>query len=248
MKPKTAALEFKKKFLQQMNQLHFTDYFNSLPDVYYFAKNTKGQFVGMNQALLKAIGLEEEHQVLGKTDHDFFNIRLADSYREEDKMVMKKGPLLNKIWHVPDGEGRLHWYISSKHPLYNRKQNVIGIIGLMRDARSAGQALGPYEDYTTVLKFIHDHYHQQIDIPSLASLLHISVSLFERRFRELFKMTPIQYINKVRLDIASELLVKTELTISTIAQKTGFYDHTYFAKRFKNEFSISPKFYRRKYQ
>jgi AraC-like DNA-binding protein len=202
----------------------------------------------MNSALLHAIGLNTEQDLLGKTDYDFFDTRLADRYREEDLSVMKKGPIFDQIWHVPDPHGRLKWYISTKYPLFNKNKDAMGIVGLMRDVQSVGPALGPYEEYSTVLKYIHENFPTQIKVPDLASQLHVSVSQFEKSFKALFNLTPLQYINKVRFDAASDRLAKTNQSITNIAQECGFYDHTYFAKRFKNEFGLAPKAYREKYK
>lgn len=235
-------------FFENLCVEHYTEIFNCLPDIYFFSKNKAGQFTAMNQALLQAIGLKREQEILGKTDYDFFDPRLADRYLEEDNSVMENGPIFDQIWHVPNQEGRLKWYISTKYPLYNRNKQVMGIVGLMRDVQSVGPALGPYEEYSTVLKYIHENYSLQIKIPDLAEQLHVSVSLFEKNFKMLFNMTPLQYINKVRFDAASDKLAKTDKSITNIAQECGFYDHTYFAKRFKNEFGLAPKAYREKYK
>jgi len=235
-------------FFENLCGEHYFEIFNCLPDIYFFSKNDKGEFTAMNKALLNAIGLKHERDLLGKTDYDFFDRRLADRYRDEDEQVMNQGPIFDQIWHVPNEQGHLKWYISTKYPLYDREKRVIGIVGLMRDVQTVGPALGPYEEYSNVLKYIHENYQDQIKVPDLANQLHVSVSLFERNFKSLFNKTPLQYINKVRFDAGSDLLAKTDLSITRIAQQCGFYDHTYFAKRFKNEFRLTPKAYREKYK
>lgn len=244
----TPQLLDKINFFENLSVEHYTEIFDCLPDIYFFSKNAEGQFTAMNRALLLAIGLENEQDILGKTDYDFFDPRLADRYREEDLSVMTQGPIFDQIWHVPNQEGRLKWYISTKYPLYNRNKQAVGIVGLMRDVQSVGPALGPYEEYSTVLKYIHENFSTQIKIPDLAQQLHVSVSLFEKNFKTLFNLTPLQYINKVRFDAASDKLAKSNHSITSIAQECGFYDHTYFAKRFKSEFGLAPKAYREKYK
>ena len=93
------------------------DLFDSLPEVYFFAKDVQGRFVRMNRELVKALGLREESEVLGETDFDFFTPELADRYRREDQMVMDAGqPIHNQVWQVPTVTGVINWYLGSKMP------------------------------------------------------------------------------------------------------------------------------------
>ena len=53
-----------------------------------------------------------------------------------------------------------------------------------------------------------------------------------------------QYVKKLRLEKAKDLLKNTELTVSTISEKVGFSDYNYFCRVFKKEIGISAKKYR----
>ena len=71
----------------------------------------------------------------------------------------------------------------------------------------------------------------------------------ERTLRNLFNktmgMTPKHFILKVRLEYASNLLLTSQLSLSSIAQKTGFANQYHFSKAFKEFFGISPEKYRK---
>ncbi|NQZ58297.1 MAG: helix-turn-helix transcriptional regulator, partial [Lentisphaeraceae bacterium] len=75
----------------------------------------------------------------------------------------------------------------------------------------------------------------------------LSVSQFERRFKKLVNMTPLRFINKIRIDNACEKLIRSNDTLSTIALECGFFDHSYFSKIFKKHMAQTPGEYRQRY-
>lgn len=66
------------------------------------------------------------------------------------------------------------------------------------------------------------------------------ISQLERRFKKLFKITPLKYINQVRLHAAAQLLTSTEESLGSIASDCGFYDQSHFTHQFKKAHGISP--------
>lgn len=220
--------------------------FNYLPETYFFGKDEEGRFVFANPALLEALGLNDERQILGRSDYDFFDPVLAERYREEDRLVMTTGePLSDRVWLVPNRDGTLHWYVSSKQPLFDRDGAVIGIVGVMRDFDRAGSAVGPYQRISPVLAHVQSHYRESIEVKDLAGLIGVSVSTLERTFRDLFGITPLAYLTRVRLHAARRLLLETDLSINEIALETGFYDQSHFTKRFRSHFDRTPSAFRR---
>jgi PAS domain S-box-containing protein len=217
-----------------------------LPDLYVFAKDVSGRFLLCNPALVKALGLQRESELLGRTDYDFFERNLANRYRVEDQEVMKSGqPVTNRVWFVPGRDGHLHWYVSSKYPLHASDGSVAGIMGAMRDVSKTGQVLGPYQAMEPVLNHINAKFADPLTVAELAGLVHLSVSQFERRFKQLFFVSPMKYLNRVRLEHAARLLTESTAAIAMIALDCGFYDHSHFTKRFRTVYGQPPSQYRR---
>ena len=226
----------------------FETIYNSDENVYVFAKDTNYRFTFVNKALLDRLGLESQSQILGKSDNDFFDPNLSDKYRAEDKAVFDYlQPVLNRIWHVPNGRGGIDWYISSKYPIFDENENLLGLLGIMRGSQEAGATLDIYADMSRVINYIQENFHQQIEVVELARLVYLSKSQFARRFKKMFNMSPVKYINKVRIDIACEKLISTNDSLSTIAFDCGFYDHSYFTKKFKSVMGQTPLAYRENY-
>lgn len=219
-----------------------------LPEAYFFAKDSRGRFMLMNQANLHLHGVESIDGVLGKTDFDFHPRHLAEQYVREDRRVMDSGVALpNQVWLVGDAYGNLRWYISSKTPLHDAAGNIIGIAGIMRDFKQTESLIRPYQELERVLSYVLEHYAERIRIEDLATMVHLSVSQFDRKFKRLFQMTPQQYVMRVRINAASQALLHTDRSIAVIADQTGFYDQSVFTKQFVRHVGMTPRSFRRAY-
>ena len=64
-------------------------------------------------------------------------------------------------------------------------------------------------------------------------------------FRRFTGKNPLEYINTKLLETANELLYKTELSISEIAEKCGFADARYFSRLYSNQFGVPPTYARK---
>ena len=99
--------------------------------------------------------------------------------------------------------------------------------------------------FLSALALIHERYYDKLGINELARTAKLSKSSFMRRFMEICKTTPAQYIIEKRVEIAENMLVNTSLPISDIAERIGFYDAAYFSKIFIKKKGISPSKYRK---
>jgi len=217
-----------------------------LPATYFFAKDKQGFFVHVNRAQLDMLGLQEQAEVLGKTDHDFFVPEVADRYQNEDQQVMATGKaLVDQVCVVPDATGVLRWYVETKIPLFDREGQAIGVAGILRDLEKAGAALAPYQRLGDAISHISNHYAEKIVVDRLASLVHLSVSQFNRTFKKLFKISPAQYITRVRINAACSMLQANSDSIETIANRTGFCDASHFVRQFKKIMRLTPRDFRK---
>lgn len=243
--------------------LQLAPLFDQLGEVYLFVKNREGHFMRANRSFVRMMGLREECEIIGRTDHDFFPPHLVEEYRKEDDQVMNsETPLQNYPQLVSNASGSIDWFVTSKIPLYGRsndpasvkkhfrgagKDVVIGIAGVMRDIQKAGELLEPYEEMHDVLEYIFAHHSTPITNEELARIVHLSVSQFRRRFTATFNESPQQFVMKVRLQTVARLLVTTDLPLRELAAETGFYDQSHFSKQFRARYGCSPNDYRRQF-
>lgn len=100
-----------------------------------------------------------------------------------------------------------------------------------------------------MLQYIGEHYAEKLDLSSIAAAAHISSKECERCFQKQIKMTPFEYIMDYRLEKARGLLAqKSPAGVTEIGLQCGFATTSYFGKRFKEKYKLSPREYRVKMQ
>lgn len=91
-----------------------------------------------------------------------------------------------------------------------------------------------------VLSYIENNLSDNINIETLAQIVHFHPNYFIKFFRDHLGCSPIKYINRARVEKAKYLLKNTSLTVKEIAGKIGFNDSSYFSKTFKKYTDLSP--------
>lgn len=222
--------------------------FRHISDLAYFAKDRQGRFTAANDSFIEMAGLLVEKDVLGKTDFDIWPHFLAEHYVKDDNRVMEsKLPTVNRVELVLGRDRASDWFTTTKVPLLDASGQVIGLEGVCRYFKKAKAPLEQPIRLSAVIEFIMDNYQNRIDIPALAAMVSLSVKQFERMFKLEYGEVPIRYIQRIRLDVARQLLVMTRLPIVEISRETGFYDGSHFAHKFRTYTGLSPKAYRDKY-
>ena len=86
--------------------------------------------------------------------------------------------------------------------------------------------------------------NSQISVNTICDNIHISRSVFQKRFKEYFGLSPIEYRTTNRIEKAKLLLETTDISIKEIVDILGYYDTAYFYKVFEKSTSHTPKQYR----
>jgi AraC-like DNA-binding protein len=89
------------------------------------------------------------------------------------------------------------------------------------------------------------HLADPLSIQVMANRARLSPSRFSALFRQHFGMSPHRYLLKMRINHAKDLLMKSKLSISQIAEYCGFTDIFHFSKMFSQYTSVSPSQYRK---
>ena len=95
-----------------------------------------------------------------------------------------------------------------------------------------------------ILRYIEEHYAEDITLADLAKSANISKSECSRCFKLSLNTTPYKYLAEYRLLKAAQLLTKTNEPIGNIAASVGFHQMSHFWKCFKEKTGCSPKAYR----
>ena len=98
-----------------------------------------------------------------------------------------------------------------------------------------------------MLRFVEEHYAEELTVQLIAGSVALSESACLRSFRQMLGITPIQYVKQYRVEKAAELLRSTRLKTGEIGAECGFTDGSYFIKIFREIKHCTPKEYRMKF-
>lgn len=98
----------------------------------------------------------------------------------------------------------------------------------------------------SAITYIRENYHHKISIAELATdCCSMSESHFRKKFRETMHISPLDYINHLRIRIACQAIYKNEKTINEIAQDVGFTTLSSFHRNFHALLGCSPSEWRK---
>lgn len=117
---------------------------------------------------------------------------------------------------------------------------------LANDDVRESETQGTDADFRNVLVYIENNLAKKLTVDELAGVMHLHPNYFIRHFKAFFGVSPIRFINNMRMDRAKFLLSGTDQSISQIARSVGIDDIFYFSKQFKKYNGYAPTEYRHK--
>ena len=96
----------------------------------------------------------------------------------------------------------------------------------------------------TAIKYINDHYKENIKLTDIANHVHLNPSYFSQLFKNETKVNFIDYVIQLRIEEAKILLTNNSASVLDIAVAVGFSCDSYFCRMFKKRTGITPQKYR----
>ncbi len=219
--------------------------FDHLPDLVFFVKNVRSEYVVVNQTLVERCGRRSKNDLLGRRADELFPAPLGESYRHQDESVLRSGkPILNQLelhFYATGGRG---WCLTNKVPLRDGANRVIGVVGISKDLQSTHERGDDFSAVAKVVQHIQHQFATTLRVAELAQRAGLSPYQFEQRIRKIFQLTAGQLIQKTRMEAAVQRLRETNDPIATIALDCGYSDQSSFTRQFKQTVGLSPSEYR----
>ncbi|MDR3442062.1 MAG: ATP-binding protein [Legionella sp.] len=106
---------------------------NKIP-CYVYWKNRSLQYIGCNQMAADFVKFKSTSEIIGKTDYDLFDERLANEYRATDAHIFATGETVtNEPGTLVDEHGNVIHTLVSKIPIKNQKGDIMGLAGISVD-------------------------------------------------------------------------------------------------------------------
>ena len=234
---------------QKINSINFTQNLFERTNIGFFSKDIKGKIISLNTFMLSIYGVDKKQDVIGKSDLDFLPSHFANSIVEDDFYVLKNGKaIIDKIEMVPFIDFKTYWLKTSKYPIFDTENKVIGLIGVTSKVNEFGEYTFKNKNLIKVLKYMETNIDNKISLDQLCSIANMSKTSLLRHFKESFKISPMAYLKKVRLHLACKMLRNSNKDLFSIAYACGYYDQSHFNKDFKAMLNETPKKYKARFE
>jgi AraC-like DNA-binding protein len=231
-------------FLDSMQfDSHIRSLFELIPDLHFFIKDFDGRLIFCNATHQHSIfRYKDAENAFGNNNFDL----LASAFADDDRQVMDSGePLRDRFELNMTHSGALCWFCTTKLPARNSDGDIIGLIGISRRLAPSDQRLNKYDILLPAIDYIQDYKTERILIKDLAQICKMTEVTFRREFKKMFQMTPIRFINRVRIHEACSKLSSGPDSVGEVSWQCGFEDQNYFTRQFKLITGTTPTEFRR---
>lgn len=167
------------------------------------------------------------------SDSVSITVNLNDcNYEEAENICLKNtAPIELRFQHMLET-----W--NARHSINGVKSIIYDILeAIANDKRiSLGETA-----FANSIRYIDEHYcDPDLDIEAVCKNGFISVSSLQRAFQENIGISPKQYLIKLRMNKALELLTENDISIREVSFACGFADEKYFSRAFKKKYGYPP--------
>ena len=110
----------------------------------------------------------------------------------------------------------------------------------LADERNAGRGVLSPEHLARINAYVAENMGETINVDVVADLVARGRSQFPKIFRRSVGMSPYQYIVRLRLKMALEMMRRREMTLAEVASATGFTDQSHFSHWVKRIYGVTP--------
>ena len=225
--------------------LHF------LEGVQCWVKDRNGIYLWVNRSFLLNYSLDATpERVIGKSDYDLSPKHLAEQFRLDDAQVLEGNAIFDRLELVGRFDHVSLWCVTTKLPVKGTDGTIKGTVGLTRQAAAteSNAPAHPDQGLSRALAFIREHHAAPISNQSLAAVAHRSVRALERLFVRELRLTPQQYLRRIRIRLSCHDLIYSQWSLSEVALRHGFCDQSHFTREFRQETQMTPKAYRMQFR
>ncbi|WNR45973.1 AraC family transcriptional regulator [Paenibacillus roseipurpureus] len=135
--------------------------------------------------------------------------------------------------------------IQIKASLYLILAEIISNKAFTTSSQSSNNLNPHIEKLQKSIEYMERHYDNRIYIEEVAEVSGLSLERFFKFFKHFTGDTPVMYLTRHRIRIASQYLKYSDLSVLDIALKTGFENVSYFIKTFKKHHGMTPHAFRK---
>ena len=258
-------------FRYQVPYFQFKWHYHPEFELTYIVKGNGYRIVGnsyepFNDGDLVLLGSNLPHTWSGKADGDVnsdaiviqFSSEFISSFLEFNESILIKNMLessLRGINFEPDEQLVTKIIEITETNGVDRILKLISILDIL--SKKQIKLIAPNTFHNVVSKksevrinkvclFIQNNFQNKIYLKEVADLIYLTESNFCKFFKKATGKTYSDYVNEIRINEASRLLIQSDKTISQISFECGFETLSYFNRVFLNKKGITPSVYRKR--
>ena len=219
--------------------------FDQLPDVVYFIKSENCEYLLVNRTLVERCGHREKRSLIGRKASEVLPPPIGQSFEDQDRAVLETGESIVSRLELHCFPSRdLGWCLTTKLPLRSKSGKTIGLWGVSQDLRLPDSTTTDFRSIANVLALAESSVDNLPTAAQLAKHAGMSRFQFDRRMQAVFGVTARQWLVKLRIGTAEQLLRGTQKPISEIALAAGYSDQSAFTRQFSRTTGLTPRQYR----
>jgi len=220
---------------------------DTLSDVIFCAKDLDHRYVEVNAAFVRRTSRRSKRNVIGSMASDVFPVELAERYDAQDRQVIDEGrQFRDELELILGTDGDTGWYLTTKLPVRepDGTGEVVGLVSVSRDLRAPSDRNIALADLQNVVGLVADRLGERISVAEMAQAAGCSRSQLDSRMKRVFDLSATQYVLRVRVNRAAELLASTDRSVADIGTQCGFYDQPQFTRQFARLTNYTPAQFR----
>ncbi|MBH3431129.1 AraC family transcriptional regulator [Pseudomonas alkylphenolica] len=106
--------------------------------------------------------------------------------------------------------------------------------------RALVEQQGHFARIAAALSYLREHYAEPLSVEALAGCANMSASTFHEHFKRCTLLSPMQYLKRLRLLKAQQMLIGEGMGVAQVAHRVGYQSTSQFSREYKRHFDRSP--------
>lgn len=106
--------------------------------------------------------------------------------------------------------------------------------------RALVEQTGHFARIAAALQYLRDHYSEALSVDDLARRANMSASTFHEHFKRSTMLSPVQYLKRLRLIKAQQMLIGEGMGVAQVGHKVGYQSTSQFSREYKRYFERNP--------
>jgi len=177
--------------------------------------------------LVQSMGSPADHPIKAQTPESMTSAVLDDAMRDSVERLLRclQDPLDSQVM----GAARVRevLYVALRGP-------QAGVL------RALVEQQGHFARIAAALNHLREHYAEHLSVEALANCANMSASTFHEHFKRSTLLSPMQYLKRLRLLKAQQMLIGEGLGVAQVAHRVGYQSTSQFSREYKRHFDRSP--------